>query len=123
MEKKIQRAIYCLYAVVAVEIYTIANVIYWQLQMMENSDLMRQAGYQTQSLAFAGLLMPAVALIAAVKLIPQLRLKTTIGWVGSLAVFLVAGSGYALPASIFGIICLLDKDVRTHFLAELDIKL
>jgi len=44
-------------------------------------------------------------------------------WIGAISILLVTSPSFALPASIFGLISLLDQDVRSEYLAKLDVKL
>lgn len=80
---------------------------------------------QIPAFSFFGLslIWTAGMIVLTYFVVKDLKRGKSWAWVGGLCVLLVTTPSFALPASIIGLISLLDEDVRSEFLAKLDVKL
>jgi len=118
-ELKIKRAIYCLMATAAIKIATVIYMIF-TLQgystFSESNVLLN--GLQSFSFMFA-----VAQAVLAYSVGVDLKKGKLWAWITALCFFLFAAPTFALPACIIGFISLIDEDVRTPFINQLDIKI
>ncbi|MCM2352231.1 MAG: hypothetical protein NDI63_01350 [Pseudobdellovibrio sp.] len=115
--QKLNRVNLCLYAMcgirLAAALYTIATMSSLSFNSL-TSDL-------TGVLAGALFLSVGIS-IFTVFIIDGLKKQKLWAWVSALSVLLFSLPSFAFPAAIIGILSLLDVEVRTPFLKELDLK-
>ncbi len=129
-ELKINRAIKCLYVVALVQLLSSAYIAYLSFGLMRASvEAARNMGPEYAAHDFGiGFFGPgaiwSVLIVVAVYFVTQdLKKDKWWAWAGGLAVLLMSAPSWALPASVIGIISLLDEDVRVGFLEQMDIKI
>ena len=123
MEQKIKRAILCLYAIAGIEAFSLLYSIYWNFQLMKIPETDLGVKFSTFDILGFSVISSVAILIAAYKVIDGLKTKKSWAWVGGLAICLVSSPGFALPAAVYGLILLLDEDIRNHFMKELETKI
>lgn len=117
------RAIYCLYGVIAAQAISLLTSVYMSLNFIGDPELNLITGYSPMALIGGDLIFKGIIMGFAFYLIPHLKEKENLGWLGALAIFLLTTLTLALPFSLFGLVSLLDRDVRTHFQKSLDINI
>lgn len=123
-ELKIKRAIYCLIAVAAVKILTVAYSLMVTMQAISGMEsYMGPNNLMSQSLLSASILFAVAEIVLIYFVIRDLKKDKAWAWVTGLCLFLYAAPSFALPAAIIGFISLIDEDVRTSFINQLDIKI
>lgn len=115
--EKLNRVNLCLYATSAIKI---ASALYIIVTM---SSLTPQGLMDNFSGLISGAFIVAIALsVFTVFIVDGLKKQKLWAWVSALSIFLLALPSFALPAAVIGILSLLDVEVRTSFLKELDLK-
>lgn len=112
-EKKLDRAIKCLYAVAAIKVATAIYVV---------SGLVSWNDFSLNGITSTVFLAAAIAVLAIVTAKNLLEQKLW-AWISGISLFVFCAASLALPACILGFLSLLDAEVRAPFIKELDIKL
>lgn len=112
-EKKLDRAIKCLYAVAAIKV---ATATYFASGLVSWNDFSLNAITSTVVLA------AAIAVFAIVTA-KNLRDHKLWAWISGISLFVFCAASFALPACVLGFLSLLDAEVRAPFIKELDVKL
>ncbi|WP_295902652.1 hypothetical protein [uncultured Bdellovibrio sp.] len=124
-EQKLKRGILCLYAVILVQVgmgvYTLWATVNAYISvnkiLSENPELnLPSFGYGAIS---GSIICSVLMIVLTYYVIKDLKQKKTWAWVGALVVLLFSAPSFALPASIIGLISLLDEEVRNDFIADL----
>ncbi|AZZ36903.1 hypothetical protein CIK05_08905 [Bdellovibrio sp. qaytius] len=124
-EKKLDRAVKCLYAVAAIKT---ATTIYALLTLSSLSRSLKDLSLDLStsvdfsiiaSTLFFGLGMAILSVVTA----QNLREQKTWAWIAAISIFLFSIPSFALPAAVLGALTLFDVEVRAQFIKELDIKL
>lgn len=123
MDTKIQRAIYCLYGVIAATFLETVQTVSIIYNAMSDPEIRALTGYSGYTGIGPAVFWSALLIVSAYLIIPHLKAKSKEAWISALVVFLVSVTSYAFPFSLLGLLFLLDRDVRTHFIKELDIKI
>ncbi|MFN3697336.1 MAG: hypothetical protein ACK4VO_07840 [Pseudobdellovibrio sp.] len=115
--KKLDRAVLCLYAMcglkVATALYTALTISSLNLSTFA-SDFM--------SVTSASVVLALAVCIFTIFVTQALKKQQVWGWIAGLSLFLFTLPSFALPASVIGILSLLDIEVRTEYLKQLDFK-
>ena len=70
-----------------------------------------------------GLVATAMILFGSFFAAKELRSGNAWAWVAAISIFVLTLPSYCLPASVIGLLSLLDREVREPLVAQLDIKL
>lgn len=120
-EKKLERAAKCLYAVSAIQA---ASSVYGFLTLQAYKDF---ASGITSGLSLSvlsgSMFFSATIVVASLITAKKLREQKSWAWIAANSLFLFTLPSFALPASVLGILSLMDIEVRTFFINDLDIKL
>jgi hypothetical protein len=120
-QQKLKRVIYCLYVICGIKAIT---VVYYFSKMIDvakfDQALMMQVAGPSM---FAGLLWPIGGAILTYFVARDLKLEKSWAWIGGLTLSVISIPSFALPAAVLALVTLLDVEIRTPFIKELDIKL
>lgn len=124
-EQKLKRGILCLYAVILVQVlmgvYTLWTAIGAYISV--NRILSENPELNLPSFGFGAIsgsvIWSVFVIVLTYYVIQDLKKQKVWAWVGALVVLLLSAPSFALPASIIGLISLLDEEVRSEFILEL----
>lgn len=116
--KLVHRATLCLYAIAAIQAVAALAVIHAAASV--GTDLNFGLG---SPLLSGAVFWAAGLIVAAVIAARELKKGNPIAWVGALALFLLVSLSWCLPASVLGILSLIDVRVRTDFMEKLDVRI
>lgn len=122
-ELKLKRAIYCLVAVVAIKCLTVGYMTLSAMQTLKGIDSLAGSNLWLQSLESFSFMFTVAQAVLVYFVAIDLKKDKAWAWVTALSLFLFAAPSFALPACIIGFISLIDEDVRTAFINQLDIKI
>ena len=125
LDKKLNTAKKMLYGVVAAQC---AAMVFGFVGLMKINQQMKGAvGVLSDISTFSAFdsisFFPAFTIVVAILTLRELQSQNVWGWVASIFVFLIAVPSWSLPFSILGLLSILDVQVRTRFLKQLDINI
>jgi len=126
-DQKIRRGILCV--IIAVAIQTIGGLYSTYLGyssfLSSYKDLSEYGTASAQipltSLFGVSLMWTAALIVFTYFVVQDLKRGKGWAWIGALSVLLVTAPSFALPVSVFGMISLIDEEVRRDFLTQLNI--
>lgn len=119
-EIKLKRAIASLYVMIALKIVTSVYSLSLVMKVADINNLM--AGEYSFSV-FGGIFLTLITSIISVITAGALKEQKLWAWLSAISLFIISLASLAFPASIIGLLSLLDEEVRTKFVKELDIKI
>lgn len=128
-EKKLNRAIFCLYGVASTQG---ALGLYTVLTTLRVRDSIASASVQDSAALLSGFgwgealtlaLWPVAVLAACLFAAQNLRLKKSWAWIASLSIFIFCSLSLCLPFAVLGLLSLVDLEVRHYFIKDLDIQI
>jgi len=120
MDKKIMNAVYALYGgAIATAVNSVLN--YLQFQKYNFGIEMGPNLNPTWLLSFAT--FPLLIAAAAYFIAKDLKSKNKWSWMLALSFFVINFSGVAILFSVYGTIQLCDREVREHFLKQMDMNI
>lgn len=127
-ELKLNRAVKCLYAMALVQVLATAYAAFVSVRAMsEIEKLSRESGiaspYTLWGLLGTGPIWAIVVIVGAFYITQDLKKGKWWAWIGGLMMLLLTAPSWSFPASVIGIISLLDEEVRGEFLQQLDVKI
>lgn len=122
-ELKIKRAIYCLLAVAAIKTLSTVYAVISSMQALNSFDSLAGNNLWLQGIQSVSVIFMAVHIVLTYFVVTALKKDQAWAWITALCLFLYAAPSFALPACIIGFISLIDEDVRTPFINQLDIKI
>lgn len=127
MDKKIRLAIQCLYIQAGLTIFFYMVSVSQYLDLKSSLDPNAIPGPISADLGYSYLstigLLPLLIAIGCIYAARELRNKTKWSWAMALSAFLFTTSGVGIIVSIIGAAYLLSREVREHFLKEMDLSL
>lgn len=122
--EKLKRAIYCLYALcgikIAVSLYLLISFSDFKLL---NGSKGFGLGDTLSYISFGDIFISVAFCVFTFFIVEALKQEKLWGWIAALTVFTIGFPSLAFPASLLGILSLVDKEVRNTFITQLDIKL
>ncbi|MFS4459475.1 hypothetical protein [Bdellovibrio sp. HCB2-146] len=128
-ELKLNRAIKCLYVVALVQVLTTAYSAFISVRALREIENMGpvpgfdSSKYTLWSALGTGSIWALIVIVGAYYVTQDLKKGKWWAWVGALSISLLTAPSWSFPASVIGIISLLDEEVRGEFLAQLDVKI
>lgn len=120
---KIKRAVYCLMVVAAIKALTTAYYVYASMQALSGLESSLGTNVWLQGVQSFSFMFAVAQMVLTYIVIVDLKKDKAWAWVTALCLFLFSAPSFALPACIIGFISLIDEDVRTGFINQLDIKI
>lgn len=127
MEKKLKQAAQCLYAQAGLSaiFYAYGMSQYFNLKASPEIvspefplDAQMQSAILTSTSTY-----PALLVLACIYVARELNRKSKWSWVMAMTLFLVTATGFGLVVSIIGVLLLWNREIREHFLKEMEIEL
>lgn len=125
MEKKIKQAIQCLYAQAGfTALLYISSIYQYQnlVSTLDNGPLLSPLGSEIGLFSVLGVL-PVLLVFGCIYAANELKQKSKWSWIMALSVFLLTATNLGVIISIIGSVSLLNREVREHFLKEMEINL
>lgn len=126
MEKQmlLKRAGLCLYAIAGLQ----AVAALWLVRTtLQAGDAFSAFGLRPAEFGVGNFYFPTFPslcmVIACILTAKDLRQEKPMAWLFAIGIFLVSAIGWAFPASVLGLLSLLDTRIRSEFISKLDIKL
>lgn len=116
---KIKRAINCLIAVAAIQALVAAYSVFSLIGL----NSMIETGQWATGLRSFSFMFTIAQMVLTYFVIVDLKKDKAWAWLTALSLFLYSAPSFALPACIIGFISLIDEDVRSGFIKQLDIKI
>ena len=127
MDKKIKQAIQCLYAQAGLTALLYLSSIDQYLNLKSTLDtypLSLPSGPEFEFSLLTSLgVFPVLLVFGCIYAANELKRKTKWSWVMALSIFLLTATNLGLIISVIGGVCLLNREVREHFLKEMEISL
>lgn len=120
-EQKLKRIYMCLYAMCAIKGLAALYVILTTAMVAGSYSL---AADFAGSVTLYGALVFAVGLaIGTYFIVENLKAGKGWAWVAAMSLALIGFPSLAFPAALLALLTLVDSDIRTHYLKELDFKI
>ena len=122
-QAKVERAAKCLQAVALIYVIQVVYVDLKLLTLSENlSALSSGMGSGFLGTAAISMAMAAALAIAAFVVSREIKSGTGWAWIAGVSLCLFTLPSFCLPASLLGLLTLLDKEVREPYLATFEFK-
>lgn len=122
MEKKLKQAAQCLYAQAGISaiFYAYGMSQYFNLKASPEFplDAQMQSAILTSTSTY-----PVLLVLACIYVARELNRKSKWSWVMAMTIFLVTATGFGMVVSIIGVLLLWNREIREHFLKEMEIEL
>lgn len=121
IDQKIRRLILCLYGIAAMEVGHILYQLTWKIRLLESTEIdLKFIGYDYFS---ASVVTSLCLLYLIFRVVMGLKEKRSWSWIGTMVACVLSTPGLSIPFALYGMYILFDKEVREHFIKDLEEKL
>lgn len=120
-EQKLKRIYMCLYAMCAIKGAVALYIILTTVLAAGSYSL--TADFAGSTALYASLLFSVGLAVGTFFIIENLKAGKGWAWVAAMSLALIGLPSLAFPAALLALLTLIDSDIRTHYLKELDFKI